>query len=701
MAHPGTTAAGERAVEAGLEVGSGHVDLRTEAQRCCPAGFVEIELHTLALSQHAKNRTFESVFGQINVAEVGFADQDPVTSARIDILDDSLHSQSVPRRGPERPPGPKAARRAATRAGVPGARAARRAATRAGDNGEPRAGQLREVPSVVVALDSIDAASLRGIVATFRDALTDHREAINNLNVYPVPDGDTGTNMSLTLRSVVEELDGNGDDMASVCSGIAHGSLMGARGNSGVILSQILRGFSGVVAEHASIDGPLLATGLTAAAKGAYTAVGNPVEGTILTVIRESAKAATDAATEGTDLCGVLQAARDEAAASLERTPTLLGVLADAGVVDAGGAGLLLLYDAALHVVDDRPMPEPEATSKPAPHHRSAGTTRGEGGPSIADLRYEVMFLLDAPDPKIAGFKEAWAKVGDSIVVVGDGGIYNCHIHCDDIGAAIECGIAIGRPHNIRVTDLLDELAELEERDWVAAALDSDTAQRDEVPAVPTAVVAVGAGAGVVAILKSMGVHAVVAGGQSMNPSTAELVAAVESVAAPEVIILPNNKNIIAVAQQVGEQTSRTVEVVATTSVTEALASLMAYDPQATASVNAASMTEAFNGVVSGEVTKAVRDATSDAGPIATGDWLGIAKTGIQAVEESLVAAATGLLGAIVDEDHELLTVITGEGTDHYTTALIESWISRNHPDVEVEVHHGGQPLYPYFFGLE
>ena len=556
-----------------------------------------------------------------------------------------------------------------------------------------------------MALDSIDAASLRGIVITFRDALTDHREAINTLNVYPVPDGDTGTNMSLTLRSVVEELEDSGDDMASVCNGIAHGSLMGARGNSGVILSQILRAFSGVVAEHASIDGRLLATGLTAAAKGAYTAVGNPVEGTILTVIRESSKAAADAATRGTNLCGVLEAARHEAAASLERTPTLLQVLADAGVVDAGGAGLLLLYDAALHVVDDRPMPEPEATSKAAPHHRQLGAARGEGGPSIADLRYEVMFLLDAPDQEIAGFKEAWAQVGDSIVVVGDGGIYNCHIHCDDIGAAIECGIGIGRPHNIRVTDLLDELAELEERDWVAAALDSDTSQRGDGaakgPTVPTAVVAVGAGSGVFAILKSMGVQAVVAGGQSMNPSTAELVAAVESVSAPEVIILPNNKNIIAVARQVSEQTSRTVQVVATESVTEALASLMAYDPQATASVNAAAMTEAFSAVVSGEVTRAVRDATSDAGPIAQGDWLGICQAGIQAVDSSMVAAATGLLTAIVDEDHELLTVITGEDADHYTTAMIESWITRNHPDVEVEVHHGGQPLYPYFFGLE
>ncbi|MCY4492901.1 MAG: hypothetical protein OXB92_03465, partial [Acidimicrobiaceae bacterium] len=219
--------------------------------------------------------------------------------------------------------------------------------------------------------------------------------------------------------------------------------------------------------------------------------------------------------------------------------------------------------------------------------------------------------------------------------------------------------------------------------------------------AASTAVVAVGVGSGVVALLKSMGVGAVVAGGQSLNPSTAELLAAVESVAAPEAVILPNNKNVIAVARQVQQQTSRAVQVVATTSVTEALAALMAYDPHAPASVNAAAMTEAFDGVVSGEVTRAVREAPSEAGPIIAGDWLGIGPEGISAVGSSMLAAATGLLAAIVEEDHELLTVIAGEDADNYTTATIESWVTRNHADVAVEVHHGGQPLYAYCFGLE
>ena len=429
-------------------------------------------------------------------------------------------------------------------------------------------------------LNVLDAAALRQVVTVFRDALVDHREAVNNLNVYPVPDGDTGTNMSLTLASVVDELDGVAapDDVAAVCDAVSHGSLMGARGNSGVIMSQILRGFAGIVKGRSTIDGAAFAEAWAAAAEGAYGAVGNPVEGTILTVVRESSAAAVMAAAEGADLLGVLDAARTEGGESLERTPTLLQVLADAGVVDAGGAGLLLFLDAALHVVDGRAMPEPSVVAPPVEPVRPEGD---DHEPSIADLRYEVMFLLDAPDASIDDFKAAWAEVGDSIVVVGGDGIFNCHIHCDDIGAAVECGIDVGRPHKIRVTDLLEELEGLaHEEDWVKGELGDPEPSG---PPVPTAVVAVAVGDGVVSILKSMGVHAVVTGGQSMNPSTADLVQAVESVPAPEVVILPNNKNIIPVAEQVDAQTSRTVRVVPTQGIAEGIASLMSYDPQSTA----------------------------------------------------------------------------------------------------------------------
>ncbi|MFQ5557976.1 MAG: DAK2 domain-containing protein, partial [Acidimicrobiales bacterium] len=518
-------------------------------------------------------------------------------------------------------------------------------------------------------------------------------EVINNLNVYPVPDGDTGTNMSLTMQSVVQELADADDDLDSVCHAISHGSLMGARGNSGVILSQILRGLVGVLRERPPAGSIVVAEALAAATTGAYGAVMKPVEGTILTVVREASEAAAAAVEDGADLVGTIDSAHRRAADALARTPEMLPVLAEAGVVDSGGSGLLLLFDAALAELDGRAMPEPDPTVKPLELLVDPTTDSGDGG-SIADLRYEVMYLLAADDDDVPGFKEAWSEIGDSIVVVGGEGVWNCHVHTDDIGAAIEAGIEAGRPSRIRVTDLLEEV---EERDWVREAIGEPA----PVEVVPCAVVAVGVGPGVDAIFTSMGVHQVVAGGQSMNPSTADLLAVVESVPGEEVVILPNNKNIIPVAEQVDAASSRTVRVVATRSVPEGIGCLMAYDPRAGAEQNADAMTAAAAEVVACELTRAVRASTSPVGPIAEGDWLGLCRDGICAVEDSLVEAATSLLATMIDADHELLTVIVGADVDEAVTEAIERYVRHHNPDVEIEVHEGGQPLYPYYFGLE
>ena len=556
----------------------------------------------------------------------------------------------------------------------------------------------------------LNAATLRRVIAGFHGALSEHREAIDNLNVYPVPDGDTGTNMTLTVRSVTEGLDGVDDRLEPLCRAVAHGALMGARGNSGVILAQILRGFCGVLRDAASAgqepDAPVVAQALTAASEGAYTAVARPVEGTILTVIREASDAARAAAEAGGGLVEVLDAARAQGYDALERTPEMLAVLAEAGVVDAGGAGLLLLLDACLAELDGRPMPAPpKVVAGPTPV-ASASAARPIEESSIADLRYEVMFLLDAPDSCVDGFKQAWTEVGDSIVVVGGDGIWNCHIHTHDIGAAIEAGIAVGRPHRIQVTDLLDQAAEHSES-FSAPAPPADDGGPSPLAPVEIAeadrcsVVAVGAGGGVEAILTSMGVSRVVAGGQSMNPSTAELLAAVDSLPAGHVVLLPNNKNIIPVAEQVDGETGRTVSVVPTRSVVEGIASLLVFSADNTAVHNATAMAEAAASVTAAEVTQAVRDATSSAGPISAGDWLGIGPAGITAVESEAAAAATALLSAIIDDDHELLTVLTGAEADEAATEAIVAHVSENHPEVEVEVREGGQPLYPYYFGLE
>ena len=556
----------------------------------------------------------------------------------------------------------------------------------------------------------LNAATLRRVIAGFHGALSEHREAIDNLNVYPVPDGDTGTNMTLTVRSVTEGLDGVDDRLEPLCRAVAHGALMGARGNSGVILAQILRGFCGVLRDAASAgqepDAPVVARALTAASEGAYTAVARPVEGTILTVIREASDAARAAAEAGGGLVEVLDAARAQGYDALARTPEMLAVLAEAGVVDAGGAGLLLLLDACLAELDGRPMPAPpEVAAGPTPV-ASASAARPIEESSIADLRYEVMFLLDAPDSCVDGFKQAWTEVGDSIVVVGGDGIWNCHIHTDDIGSAIEAGIAVGRPHRIQVTDLLDQAAEHSES-FSAPAPPADDGGPSPLAPVEIAeadrcsVVAVGAGGGVEAILTSMGVSRVVAGGQSMNPSTAELLAAVDSLPTGNVVLLPNNKNIIPVAEQVDGETGRTVSVVPTRSVVEGIASLLVFSADNTAVHNATAMATAAAAVTAAEVTQAVRDATSSAGPISAGDWLGIGPAGITAVESEAAAAATALLSAIIDDDHELLTVLTGAEADEAATEAIVAHVSENHPEVEVEVREGGQPLYPYYFGLE
>ncbi len=493
-------------------------------------------------------------------------------------------------------------------------------------------------------LDTLSADDLRAVISGYAEALAAHRTGINRLNVYPVPDGDTGTNMALTLQSVAEELETAGTDLAAVCKAIAHGSLMGARGNSGVILSQILRGIADVVRDAGQGDagqgdpdgaGPIgaavVAQALVAASEAAYSAVMRPVEGTILTVIRESSAAAAAAleADATLPLVGVLDAAKVAGADALARTPELLPVLAEAGVVDAGGTGLLLLLDVLLHVVDGRPVPEPfegegvidaELAELAVQKHiiEPSSVDHGREG-NIADLRYEVMYFLEADDSTVPAFKDVWAGIGDSIVVVGGDGIWNCHIHTDDIGAAVEAGIDAGRPRDIRVTDLLDQV---EEERWVREAGIVDPPESNE--PVETAVVAVATGDGIRRIFHSLGVQRIVTGGQTMNPSTAQLLEAVESAPADQVVILPNNKNIIPVAEQVDAETSKTVFVVPTRGVAEGFASLLAYDPEAAGIDNAKEMIEAAASVVAGEVTRAVRDSTCDLGPITEGDYLGI-----------------------------------------------------------------------------
>ena len=548
--------------------------------------------------------------------------------------------------------------------------------------------------------------ALRSTVIAFRDTMKVHAEGINRLNVYPVPDGDTGTNMARTLEAVVAELEGADGELDSTYNAISHGSLMGARGNSGVILSQILRGLVGTLKGATDITATKVAEGLRAASAAAYQAVLKPIEGTILTVVRESADAATAAAADGASLVGMLRAARAAAKTALDNTPELLPVLKDAGVVDAGGAGYLLFLDAALHVVDGDPLPEPDEGDGPTAEQLELVSHRRakDGWLDVSEQRYEVMYFVDLADVRIEEFKQSWGEIGDSIVVVGGDGLWNCHVHTNDIGAAIETALQLdGRPKQIRVTDLFEEMAE--EHAVREASIDGGLRRERTgfgLPAVRCAVVAVASGDGLAELFGQLGVQGVVTGGQTLNPSTAELLAAVEAVNADEVVVLPNNKNIIAVAEQLDALTTKSVRVVPTTSMPAALAALVVYDPEADAEANVEEMTDGAQSVATGEITQAIRDTKTDIGSVTAGDWIGLVRgDGIVTVSGSLDGAACALLDHLITPGREIVTVITGrDATTAHTDALL-AWLVENRPDVQVEVHRGGQPLYPYLFGVE
>jgi DAK2 domain fusion protein YloV len=555
-------------------------------------------------------------------------------------------------------------------------------------------------------LEVFGAEALRDTVITFRDTMKRHAAGINLLNVYPVPDGDTGTNMSRTLDAVVTELEGADHALEPTCEAISHGSLMGARGNSGVILSQILRGLVTTLRTTTPGSATKVAAALKAASVASYEAVLKPIEGTILTVVRETADAAQRAASDGATLAAMLHVARAAGRKALANTPEQLPVLKDAGVVDAGGAGFMLLMDAALHVVDGEPLPEPSEATGPSQEQLEAVSHRASlsGEVDVSELRYEVMFLLNIEDAKSKEFMQAWGKIGDSIVVVGGDGLYNCHVHTNDIGAAIEAPLELGgKPFKIRVTDLFEEMEEEHaQREAQMGAASKRPSAVSALPAVECAVVAVCSGDGLAELFGQMGVQGVVTGGQTLNPSTAELLDAVEHMNSQQVIILPNNKNIIPVANQVNALTKKEVRVVPTCSMPEALAALVSYDPEAEVDANCEAMSDAAKSVATGEVTQAVRDTNTDAGAVKNGDWIGLVRgDGVVAIGSTMVVAATQLLDQLLSGKGELLTVITGNLATARATEEIIAYMADKHPGVEVEVHPGGQPLYPFLFGVE
>ena len=547
-------------------------------------------------------------------------------------------------------------------------------------------------------LKSFSIKQIRDVIIKYDESLKNYCENLNSLNVYPVPDGDTGTNMSFTLKSVIEELDNNEDTPEAQWEAIRHGSLMGARGNSGVILSQILRGLADSFSNNTQLDNQAIAEALQHASEAAYASVLKPVEGTILTVSREIAEKAQELATNDMTLTMFLSQLVSEGEDSLNRTPDLLPVLKDANVVDAGGAGYLLLIQCFLHVADGTDIKPPPKATVNVSNFNASREANDDGALDVSELRYEVMFFLDAPESKIDQFKVEWQEIGDSIVVVGGDGLYNCHIHSNDIGESIEAGIRAGRPYEIRVTDLQDELFHVEDHIEIGGGSEIIVPNPSSEN---TAVIAVVAGKGIQQIFASMGVNAIVAGGQSMNPSVKDLLEAVEQIQAKEIVILPNNKNIIPVSEQVDHQVDKSVMVVPTRSIPEGFSALLAFDPAADSETNCQSMTTMAQSVVTGEITQAVRDSETDAGKVREGDWIGLNRTGVIVARANLNEAALDLLETLIGDEHEIVTIIEGQDCPDEVTRDLLAWLSNEKPEIEVEVHSGGQPLYPYYFGIE
>ncbi|NTW27915.1 MAG: DAK2 domain-containing protein [Coriobacteriia bacterium] len=536
-----------------------------------------------------------------------------------------------------------------------------------------------------------------GLVSSAAQTLKERKEEVNRLNVFPVPDGDTGTNMSLTMDVVVAEVGKLGDDanLHTIAQAITHGSLMGARGNSGVILSQILRGLCEGAEGATEFDAEAVAKALERSVVVAFQAVRKPVEGTILTVLRDTAEAARRAANDGAPIADALTRISAAAFESVRRTPELLPVLKESGVVDAGGFGLAILIEgfvagalgAAVHIEDVSSASAPLMGVVPVDDWDDS------------EYLYCTEFLLYGDNVDPALIEEYVSSQGGSELVVGSDGEYKVHVHTNNPGAVLQYMTVLGEVAEVHVNNMRRQ-TEARDRGLKAENAAALAAKRTA-PAKPIGFVAVAAGDGLAEILHSLGADVVVSGGQTMNPSTQELLEAIESVHADKVIVLPNNKNIVMAANAAASVASRPTVVVPTTSVPQSFSAMLAVDGGQDLDVLASAMTEAAEGVRSGEVTTAVKDAKGKAGDIKTGDIIGISEHEIEIIGSAVGEVSVRLAGVLLADGAETLTVLAGEDLSDPDLEALAEELGKAYPDVDIETHRGGQPLYPVILAAE
>ena len=538
-----------------------------------------------------------------------------------------------------------------------------------------------------------DLESLQKVVGAALASLEANRRRIDDLNVYPVPDGDTGTNLTMTMRAVAEAVDvTSAVSRQSLARDVARGALMGARGNSGVIFSQIVRGAADVLGETdgpSSIDAHVAAQALRGATDAAYRAVRRPVEGTMLSVIRELAEEAEAREGDRPPLSDLLVELVRRGELAVARTPEQLQVLRDAGVVDAGGAGLLELVRGVAAAVSGEPVPEvPPAEEQPlgveAIHQE------------LSRFRYCTVFLIEGEGLDREALEDQLEEIGDSLLVVGDSSAIKVHVHTDDPGAALSLGVAVGTIDGVEIANMHEQTQQRKER-LLAAAPDPPTKRA------ATGVVAVVAGDGNRKLFESLageiGPIRIVEGGQTMNPSTADLLGAVQSLDADEAIILPNNSNVLLAAEQAARHADRPVRVVAADSIPAGLAAMVAFDGSRPAAENADEMREAIDAVTTGEVTIASRDVELDGVAIRKGEWLGLVEGKPVEGGPSFEDVAYAVVERLLAEPRELLTLLVGDDEPPLHGFLER--IAAEHPRLELDVHEGGQPHYHLLLSAE
>jgi DAK2 domain fusion protein YloV len=571
---------------------------------------------------------------------------------------------------------------------------------------------------------SINGSDFMDMVLAGAEKLKKHVKDVNALNVFPVPDGDTGSNMNMTIASGVEQLTKNpSSEIGRAAEVLSKGLLMGARGNSGVILSQLFRGFAKSVSGHTEINSQQFAAALQQGVATAYQAVVKPVEGTILTVSKEAARHAGLISPRVHDIDVLMSEVLLKAREALARTPEQLPVLKQVGVVDSGGQGLVYIYEGFVEaisgqrdfigykpVIDEGIMDDSENAFDPAAPPLNPEAAQSKLATEDIEFRYDMEFFIrleehtERPPFNEDDFRRALSKDGDSILIIEDDGIVKVHVHSRRPGDVLNLAMKYGELSRIHLENMRDQHRNLLAADNRIPADNNGTLADDGAKEILKryGFVAVAMGEGISVIFESLGVDVVIAGGQTMNPSTEDIVNAVKQVAAETVFILPNNSNIILAAEQTKEWVQdKNVEVIPSKSIPQGMAAVLALHENADTEQNKKLMSDAIKNVVSGQVTYAVRDSQIDGIEIKEGDFLGMKDNKIVASGSDLFQTCRALLGEMVQSGEEMITIFSGSDTEERQTSELAAYIAETYPEAELEIHKGGQPLYYYIFSVE